>query len=147
MFKNIIIPTDGTDTGVRAVEQGLEIARSVGARMTILTVFQQFQTMSFASEMAFEPFDAASDLDLQEEQHRRTDDRLEAAVRASGVRCTHLVAEHQHLAEAVRTTAEAQGCDLIIMPAHERYTLLGRSVDSETTRLLAKSKLPVLVLH
>jgi nucleotide-binding universal stress UspA family protein len=147
MFKNIIIPTDGTETGVRAVEQGLDIARAVGARITILTVLQQFQTMSFAPDMVAESFDTVSDLDLEEEQHKRTDDRLEAAVRASGVRCTHVVAEHQHLADAVRTTAEAQDCDLIIMPAHERYTLLGRSVDSETARLLAKSKLPVLVLH
>lgn len=147
MYKHIIVPTDGTEAGVRAVEQGLEIARAVNARLTILTVLQEFQPISFAPEMVPETFDLKTEFQERQQEHKRTDDRLERAVRASGVSCSHVVAEHYHLADAVRTTAEAQDCDLIIMPAHERYTLLGRSVDSETARLLAKSKLPVLVLH
>lgn len=144
MYKHIIIPTDGTETGTRAVEQGLEIARAIGAKMTILTVLHEFHTVSFAPEMVAE---SATEFRRHLEEHKRTDNRLEQVVRASGVECSHVVAENDHLAEAVRKAAEAGGCDLIVMPAHERYTLLGRSVDSETVKLLSKSKLPVLVLH
>lgn len=147
MYKHIIIPTDGTDAGTRAVEQGLEIARAISAKLTILTVLNKFHPISFAPEMVPESMDLEAEFRERQEDHKRTDDRLEQAVRTSGVSCSHVVAEHAHLADAVREMAEAQGCDLIIMPAHERYTLLGRSVDSETARLLAKSKLPVLVLH
>lgn len=147
MYKHIIIPTDGSETGVRAVEEGLEIARAMGARLTILTVLQEFHPITFAPEMVPESFDLEAEFRERQQEHQHTDDRLERAVRASGVSCTHVVAEDHHLADAVRATAEAQGCDLIIMPAHERYTLLGRAVDSETARLLAKSQLPVLVLH
>lgn len=147
MYKHIIVPTDGTEAGVRAVEQGLEIARAVNARLTILTVIQAFQPISFAPEMVPERFDLETEFKDRQQDHRQTDDHLERMVRASGVSCNHVVAEHYHLADAVRSTAEAEACDLIIMPAHERYTLLGRSVDSETARLLAKSRLPVLVLH
>lgn len=147
MYKHIIIPTDGSETGSRAVEEGLEIARTVGARLTILTVLQEFHPISFAPDMVPESLDLEGEFRERQQNHRSTDDRLERAVRASGVACNHIVAEDHHLADAVRAAAEAQGCDLIIMPAHERYTLLGRAVDSETTRLLAKSQLPVLVLR
>ena len=144
MYKHIIIPTDGTETGTRAVEQGLEIARAIGAKLTIVTVLHEFHTIAFAPEAVAATL---GEVERQRAEHQRTDDRLEAAVRASGVICTHVVADKAHLADAVRETAEARGCDLIVMPAHERYTLLGRAVDSETVKLLSKSKLPVLVLH
>ena len=48
MYKHIIIPTDGSEAGTRAVEQGLDLARAIGARLTILTVLQPFQTFTFA---------------------------------------------------------------------------------------------------
>lgn len=144
MYKHIIIPTDGTETGTRAVQQGLEIARAIGAKMTILTVLHQFHAISFAPEFVAE---SVGEFGRQTEEHKRTDDRLEQMVRASGVHCTHVVAENDHLADAVRKTAEAAGCDLIVMPSHDRYTLLGKSVDNETAKLLATSRLPVLVLH
>ena len=144
MYKHILIPTDGSDAGTRAVEQGLDLARAIGARLTILTVLQPFHTFTFAPEMVAETVDVHKQ---HVDDHVRTDDRLEALVRRSGVDCNHLSAEEFHLSEAVRQAAEAQGCDLIVMPAHERYGLLGKSVDAETVKLLSRSHLPVLVLH
>jgi nucleotide-binding universal stress UspA family protein len=144
MYRHIIIPTDGSETGTRAVEQGLDLARALGAELTILTVLQPFQVLALTPEVVAE---STGEHERHLEEHRRTDDWLEQRVRTSGVTCSHIVAEHNHLSEAVRQAAEARGCDLIVMPAHERYTLLGRAVDSETARLLARSRLPVLVLH
>ena len=144
MYKHIIIPTDGSEAGTRAVQQGLDLARAIGARLTILTVLQPFQTFTFAPGLVTETVDVHRE---QLDQHVSADNRLEARIRSSGVACTHLSAEDFHLSEAVRQAAEAQDCDLIVMPAHERYGLLGRSVDSETVKLLSHSRLPVLVLH
>ncbi len=144
MYKHMIIPTDGTEAGTRAVEQGLDLARAIGAKVTILTVLQPFHTFTFVADALTE----TAEVHQQHlEEHVQADNRLEEKVRASGVDCTHIRAEHDHLNEAVRRTAEAQGCDLVVMPAHERYGLLGRSLDSETVKLLSHSRLPVLVLH
>lgn len=144
MFKHIIVPTDGTDVGSRAVQQGLQLARANGAKLTILTVLRPLQEFAIAHEMVV---DMRTDQPRQPDDHQRADNALEDLVRASGVDCTHVEAESFHLSEAVRQMAIAQDCDLIIMPAHERYGLLGRAVDSETVKLLSKSRLPVLVLH
>lgn len=144
MYKHLIIPTDGTETGTRAVEQGLDLARAIGAKLTILTVLQPFHMFAFAPEAITE---TAAGHQRQAAEHVHIDNRLEEKIRESGVECIHVQAEHDHLNEAVRRAAEAQSCDLIVMPAHERYGLLGRSVDSETVKLLSQSRLPVLVLH
>ncbi len=144
MFKHIIVPTDGSDVGIRAVEQGLELARASGAKLTILTVLQPLLEFAIAHEMVV---NAPQERSGQPDAHQLADNRLEEMVRASGVPCAHIEAENAHLSDAVRQMAIAQDCDLIVMPAHERYGLLGRAVDSETVKLLSKSKLPVLVLH
>ena len=144
MFKHIIVPTDGSEVGTRAVEQGLELARASSAKLTILTVLQPLQVYAVAHELVV---NLGGEDPEQNDRHLRADDRLEEKVRASGVTCSHVEAENAHLSEAVHQTAIASGCDLIIMPAHERYGLLGRSVDSETVKLLSLSRLPVLVLH
>lgn len=144
MYKHMIIPTDGTETGTRAVEQGIDLARAIGAKLTILTVLQPFHMFTFAAEALTE---TAAEHRLHDSEHVEIDNRLEEKIRQSGVECIHAQAEHDHLNEAVRRAAEARSCDLIVMPAHERYGLLGRSVDSETVKLLSQSRLPVLVLH
>lgn len=144
MYSHIIIPTDGSDVASRAVEQGLDLARALGAKLTILTVLHPFQVFSFAPEVIA---DTAPEHRRLIEEHVSTDNLLEEKVRKSGVKCSHIQAESAHLHEAVRKAAVREGCDLIVMPAHERYGLLGKSVDSETVHLLTGTRLPVLVLH
>jgi nucleotide-binding universal stress UspA family protein len=144
MYKHLIIPTDGSETGTRAVEHGLELARAMGAKLTILTVLHPFHAFTFSPEGVTE---SVHEHEVLTERHIKVDDELEKKVRASGVDCAHVRAESDHLHEAVRKSAEDRGCDLIVMPAHERYGLLGRSVDSETVKLLSHARLPVLVLH
>ena len=70
------------------------------------------------------------------------------AARQAGLEFEVVDAEHDHLGAAVVQAAKARGCDLVVMPAHERHGLLGAtSLDSETVRLLTRSEIPVLVLH
>lgn len=144
MYRHLIVPTDGSDAGTRAVDHAIDLARATGAKVTILTVLQPFRTFALDPEMLTETPEVHRQ-HLQE--HVRTDDQLEERLKASGVPFAHLRAEHDHLGEAVTRAAEAQGSDLIVLPAHERDGLLGRSLDSETVKVLSRSRLPVLVVH
>jgi nucleotide-binding universal stress UspA family protein len=144
MYHHLIVPTDGSDAGARAVEHGIDLARAIGAKVTILTVTQPFHTFSLDPEMLTE---TPGEHRRHEAQHARADDRLEETLQSSGVPFAHLKADHGHLGQVVAQAAEAQGCDLIVMPSHERYGLLGRSLDSETVKVLSNSRLPVLVVH
>jgi nucleotide-binding universal stress UspA family protein len=146
MFRHILIPSDHSEAGMHAVERGVDLAKALGAKLTILNVQQPFHTFSLSPEMLTETPDehrralrARTDIDLR---------RAERSASEAGVEWQTIEAEHDHLGEAVVQTAKARGCDLVVMPAHERHGLMGTtSLDGETVRLLRHSRLPVLVLH
>jgi len=46
MFKNILVPTDGSDLAAKAVEQGVLFAKEIGAKITAVTVTEPFHFLS-----------------------------------------------------------------------------------------------------
>jgi len=44
MYRHILIPTDGSELAEQAVTHGLSLAKSVGAKVTVIKVFRQFAT-------------------------------------------------------------------------------------------------------
>ena len=147
MFKHVLIPTDGSPVGIKAVKEGVDLARALNAKVTILTVVRPFHVYGLGADAVAEP--DSEHRRHEDEEHELEDTRLaQKAAEAFGVEAVHITAEDDHLSNAVIRAARSHGCDLVVMPAHDRVRLLGRShVDSETIRLLAESELPVLVLH
>ncbi len=146
MFKHLLVPTDGSKLGAAAVMEAVALAKTFRADVTILTVTRPFHTFSFNPDMLSE---TPEEHRIHNSAHQREDIRLaRQAAEGAGIRCEHLTVESNSLAEAVIAAAQKQRCDLVVMPAHERAGMLGSShVDGDTTRLLARSELPVLVLH
>ena len=146
MYRHILIPSDHSAAGTAAIQQGIGLAKALGAKVTILNVRQPFHTFTLSPELLTEtPNEHRAHLREQAEVDLR---RAEEAARAAGLQFQTVEAEYDHLGEAVVDTAKARGCDLVVMPAHERHGLLGStSLDSETVRLLTRSEIPVLVLH
>ena len=144
MYKHLLIPTDGSKIGAKAVAHGIALAKATGARVTILTVLHPFHVFSLAPEAVTETEEEHA---RHDQEHQRWDAKAEELARSHGIPCEHIQAESDHLADAVIQAAKARECDLVVMPAHERYGLLGRSLDAETIKLLTRSELPVLVMH
>ncbi len=146
MFRHILVPTDGSHVGLKAVREGIALAKALGAKATILTVARPFHVFSLDPELLAE---TATEHRRHEAVHEREDTALALeAAHAAGVEAAHVTAESDHLSEAVIRAAAANGCDLVVMATHDRTGLFGSShVDNETVRLLARSDLPVLVLH
>ena len=51
MFKHLLLPTDGTILSERAVQVGIELARSLGARVTALHVTAPFRMLTYQTGM------------------------------------------------------------------------------------------------
>jgi nucleotide-binding universal stress UspA family protein len=147
MFKHLLIPTDGSPVGIKAVKEGVDLARALNAKVTILTVVRPFHVYGLGADAVAEP--ESEDQRHEDAEHDLEDTRLaQEAAETFGVQAVHVTAKDDHLSHAVIHAARSCGCDLVVMPAHDRIGLLRRShVDSETVRLLAESELPVLVLH
>jgi len=58
MFKNILIPTDGSDLAVKGVEQGILFAKEIGAKITAVMVTEPFHLVSVApSQLEYTPIE------------------------------------------------------------------------------------------
>lgn len=50
MYKNILIPTDGSELAGKAVQHGMGLAKAIGAKITVLTVLTPFPVFTANAE-------------------------------------------------------------------------------------------------
>jgi nucleotide-binding universal stress UspA family protein len=146
MFKNILIPTDGSERSQLAVRTGVELARVHGARVTGIHVIPDYHLL-IAYEGAFDP---VTEERIEEEAKARAESYLEFirnSAREAGVPCTTVCETSDHPYEAILRTAGTNGCDLILMTSHGRKGLAAVLLGSETRKVLTHAQVPVLVVR
>ncbi len=143
MFKHILIPSDGSELSRQAIKSGTAFAQSVGARITVLTASSPFHVIAIQAMMVSATKEQyAADAESAARKHLKD---AEETARAADVRCetVHVFAEHPY--QAIIETAQARGCDLILMASHGRKGVAAALLGSETQKVLTHCKLPVLV--
>jgi nucleotide-binding universal stress UspA family protein len=145
MHKHILIPTDGSALSLAAVEYGIALAKSVGAKVTVLTVSTPFHIFVVEPAMV---------TDTPEQYARQAaalaTKYLEAAkeiAMVAGVSCETVHLEHDHPYLAIIDVATKQSCDLIVMASHGRRGISAVLLGSETGKVLTHSSVPVLVVR
>jgi len=145
MHRHILISTDGSDLSRNAIGYGMALAKSVNAKVTVLTVSTPFHTFALESGMVTDTAEqyrkhmaarAARDLDVAKE-----------AASAAGVSCETLHLEHDQPYLAIIETAARKSCDLIVMASHGRRGISALVLGSETVKVLTHSTIPVLVVR
>jgi nucleotide-binding universal stress UspA family protein len=146
MFKHILMPTDGSAHSERAIERGIELAKLCGARVTGIHVVQDYQMM-VASEGLVPP-------GMEEEMDKQAREQaagflafVQQAADAAGISCETLVAKGHQPYDAIVDTANARGCDLIVMTARHRKGLAALLLGSEASRVLHRTSIPVLTFR
>ena len=143
MYKHILIPTDGSELSSRAVRHGIDLARSVGARVTVVTASPTFRTFSA------DPVMVTGTPEQFRRESRAEAERLlataAAAASTAGVACETVLVEDDRPYQAIIDTATKKGCDLIFMASHGRKGVSALVLGSETNKVLTHSKIPVLV--
>lgn len=146
MFKNILIPTDGSEQSQRAVSTGIELAKLHGARVTGIHVIPDYHLL-IAYEGAFDP---VTEERIEEEAKARADTylgQIRQAAGSAGIQCSTVCETSDHPYDAILRTCEASGCDLILMTSHGRKGLAAVLLGSETRKVLTHAKVPVLVVR
>lgn len=143
MFKQILLPTDGSDLSERSVLAGISFAKDLGAQVVGLTVLPEFHTFTYDTEMledTKEEYEAASQRRAAQYLNFVTE-----AARSAGVTCSVAQVTSDNPYEAILQTAKERKCDLIIMASHGRRGVKGVLLGSETQKVLVHSDIPVLV--
>ena len=145
MHKHILIPTDGSELSQNAIDYGMALAKSVNAKVTVLTVSTPFQTFAVEPGLV---------TDTPEQYGKRTTtlaakylNVAKEAALAAGVSCETMHIEHDQPYLAIIETAARQSCDLIVMASHGRRGISAIVLGSETVKVLTHSTIPVLVVR
>jgi len=106
LFKNILIPTDGSDLASTAVDQGVLFAKEIGAKITAMTVTEPFHLVSIApSQLEYTPIEYKKHA---EASAAKVLGIVLAAAKSAGVSCETLHVEHEHVYQAIIDAAAAE---------------------------------------
>jgi nucleotide-binding universal stress UspA family protein len=147
MFKNILIPTDGSELSQKAAVQGVELAKSVGAKVTAFfaappatpIVYRNHFPVGYAT-----PAEHETMIEKAAAKHLET---VERAAKKARVPCESIHVTSDYPEEAILKIAQKKNCDLIVMATHGQGGLRGVFIGSVAQKVLNQSKIPVLVLR
>ncbi|MDS0474007.1 universal stress protein [Natrinema sp. 1APR25-10V2] len=140
MYRDILVPTDGSDASVRALEHGMEIASSMDAKVHLLHVVDVEAEMS-ASAVG----DIADDLtEALDEEAEEALNQAEQTTDEAGVTSERAVLEG-FPEDAIPQYSADNGIDLIVIGESEGSTLTERLFGSTTEDVLESVTTSVLV--
>ena len=144
MFKRILVPTDGSEITMKAIDTSIALAKSVGAKLYTISVKEPFP-YSAISEM--QPTPPQEFFDAQERIAAQRVKAVTEACATAGVPCQAHTVEALHPWEAIIDHAKQMDCDLLVMASHGRRGVSALLLGSETQKVLTHSKVPVLVVR
>ncbi len=145
MFSHILLPTDGSELAGMAVDRGLALAKALGAKVTILTIAEPFYALS-ADAAQIDSTRQAYEQQTAKHAAKVAADGL-AKAEAAGVAAESVVRRADAPWQEIVAVAGEIGADLVAMASHGRRGLSALMLGSQTARVLAQSKVPVLVFR
>ncbi|CAN0462814.1 unnamed protein product [Phaeothamnion confervicola] len=143
MYRHILIATDGSEVGQKAITQGLAVAKSFGAKVTVIKVTEMWSALDVAGR------DALSRIETYEkaagDAAKEILAKAAAEAKAAGVPCETLHVPDRVPADGIVATADARACDLIVMGSHGRRGIGKLLLGSQAQNVLAHTKKPVLI--
>jgi nucleotide-binding universal stress UspA family protein len=148
MYAHILLPVDGTEQSDRAARRGIELAKALKARVTVVTVTTPWATQ-FSRELAV----VVPDIVVPESEYERKAqaaaelllERIGDAAEAADVPCKTMHLRHRDPSLAIIGAASGEGCDLIVMGSQASGGITGALLGSETLEVVTHGKTPVLV--
>jgi nucleotide-binding universal stress UspA family protein len=147
MFKNILIPTDGSPLSQKAVVQVVALAKSVCAKVTAFFAAPPATPIVYRDHL---PVGYATPGE-HEEMIRLTAAKylgfVERAEKKAGISCESVHVTSDYPEEGIVKVAQKKKCDLIVMATHGQGGLRGMFIGSVTQKVLNQAKIPVMVFR
>ncbi|WP_010099234.1 universal stress protein [Burkholderia ubonensis] len=145
MFKHLLVPTDGSDLSVAAIQMAVALAKEHQAAVTAVHVMPEFHVLTYEAEMLGDTKERFIQVVRQHaDAYLAT---VTAAAAEAGVPCETVAVTHDRPYEAIINVAAQRGCDLVVMASHGRSGVRGLLIGSETQKVLTHCSIPVLVVR
>lgn len=148
MYKRILIATDGSELADKGLLKGLELAKDLDAEVDIVTVSEpwavgMYDAMGWSVGYMNSPEYKAD----RDENAQKVLQPALAKAQAQGIRANGVHVLDRYAADGIIDSAEQHRSDLIVMTSHGRRGVSRVLLGSQTTEVLARSQIPVLVIR
>ncbi|MEP7183605.1 MAG: universal stress protein [Betaproteobacteria bacterium] len=147
MYKNILVATDGSKLSEKAVTHAIDLAKAVGAKMTIFYAAPDYPLPAYADGVVYEPVSRKEYAKLAAADAEKILDAAAAKAATAGVATATAYTIAAAPWEAILAGAKKHKCDAIVMASHGRRGMSALLLGSETQKVLTHSKLPVIVVR
>ena len=145
MFRNILVPTDGSTLSRRAIKRAIQLAKEQKGRVTGFYVGPPWKPRGNDESIPYRmvsPEEHAANVKHVADRILNT---VKKASAKAGVPCTCSYSTGDYPYLKIVEAANRNGCDLILMATHGRRGISRLLLGSETSKVLAHSSIPVLV--
>jgi nucleotide-binding universal stress UspA family protein len=140
----ILVATDGSELSDKAVSTAVELARALGAQLIAFTAVPPYPFAGIGESSGVASGDYRTRVGADASDRLA---RVERAASEAGVPCHTSMLEDDLPHRAIVAAASKHHCGLIVMASHGRRGVEGVVLGSETQRVLAHTRRPVLVVR
>jgi nucleotide-binding universal stress UspA family protein len=146
MFRHILIPTDGSRLAAKGIKAGVKLAKALGARVTGVYVIPPHEPAMYGEGALYVAAPSAKQYKKRAEAAaKKALAAIAIEAQAEGIACGTQFVTAGRPSEGILRVAHSRKCDAIAMASHGRGGVASLLLGSETQRVLAQSKIPVLV--
>ena len=145
MFKNLIVPIDGSDLSQKSLEKVAELAKVDGAKVTLVYVSDPLPPIAYADSTMGVPFSDDAHKKACESFAKKVLDKAQAKI-GTGLTVATLHVQNGNVFEGILEASQEAKGDVIVMASNKNTGLKGLLLGSETHAVIVRSHLPVLVL-
>jgi len=145
MFKQLLVPVDGSDISKKSLKKVAQLAKSDGAAVTLVYVSDPTPPLAYS--------DSTMGYMITTKEHKQACDAFAKSVfkqalvqLGAGIKVNTIHALDISLAQGILDAAKKSKADVIVMASHKRTGISSVLLGSETHDVIVHTKLPVLVL-
>lgn len=145
MYKHILVPTDGSSLSRRTIRDAAKFAAKLGAKITGFYVAPTYHIEVYTD---YVPPDLITPQEHKAAAKKTAERYLEVVQKAAAENEVTYAGDYvlsDYPADAIIKAAHKHKCDLIYMGSHGRSGLSKLLLGSQTNKVLANSRIPVLV--
>lgn len=145
MYKNLLVPTDGSTLSRRTIRDAAQLAAKLGAKITGFYVAPTYRVEVYTDYIPPDLMTPSQHTAAAKKTATRILGDVKKAASGLGVSCDTFFVMSDLPADAIVKAARKHKCDLIYMGSHGRSGLTKLLLGSQTAKVLSQSRIPVLV--
>jgi len=145
VYKNILVPVDGSKTSLSGLNEAIKVAKSQGGQLRLVHIVNEF-----VFDYSYSPGLYANELiESLRNAGQKTLDAMAAIVRQQGLQadCVLLESIGGPAADLIVAQAKQWPADLIVMGTHGRRGLRRLALGSDAEEVLRSAPVPVLLVR